>query len=128
MSFLAGERLWLLLAVLGIGVAYVVQLRRRSAYAVRFPNLPLLTTVAPRRPGWRRHLPAAALLLALAATTVAFARPSMQMRVPVDRATIVIAIDTSESMRATDIAPDRMTAAKSAAQAFVDQLPRRFHV
>ncbi|MGI9022800.1 MAG: BatA domain-containing protein, partial [Acidimicrobiales bacterium] len=66
MSFLSPVRLWLLLGVVALVVAYLVLQRRSNKYAVRFTNLSLLASVAPTRPGWRRHLPAAAFALALA--------------------------------------------------------------
>jgi Ca-activated chloride channel homolog len=127
-SFLAPLRLWLLLVVAVLAVAYVVTARRRSAYAVRFAALPLLASVAPRRPGWRRHVPAAVLLLALVTLTTAFARPEAEVRVPRDRATVVVAIDVSLSMQATDVSPDRFTAAKESASEFVRGLPDQFAV
>ena len=128
MSFLAPYRLWLLLLVLGLAVAYVVLQRRKPAFAVRFTELELLASVAPRSPSWRRHLPAAALLLSLAALTVAFARPEAEVEVPRERATIIVALDTSISMEALDVSPDRITAAKESAVDFVQGLPERFNV
>jgi Ca-activated chloride channel family protein len=127
-SFLAPGRLWLLLAVAGLGTAYVWVQRRRSAYAVRFTTLPLLQSVAPRRPGWRRHVPAGVLLLALVALTVAFARPEAEVRVPREQATVVVAIDVSLSMEAVDVEPDRFQAAKASARQFVEGLPDTFAV
>lgn len=127
-SFLAPGRLWLLLAVAALAVAYVVVQHRRAAYAVRFATLPLLASVAPKRPGWRRHVPAALLLLALVALTTAFARPEADVRVPREQATVVVAIDVSLSMQATDVPPDRLTAAQQSASEFVRRLPEPFAV
>ena len=127
-GFLAPGRLWLLLAVLALAVVYVVLQNRRSTYAVRFSELPLLASVAPRMPGWRRHVPAGLLLLALTALTVAFARPEAEVQVPRERATVVLAIDVSLSMEAVDVEPDRFTAAKDSAQAFIERLPDGFAV
>ncbi|HVM27985.1 MAG TPA: VWA domain-containing protein [Mycobacteriales bacterium] len=127
-SFLAPGRLWLLAAVVALAVAYVVLQRRRSSYAVRFSALPLLESVAPRRPGWRRHVPASVLLLALVALTTAFARPEADVRIPAEAATIVVTIDVSLSMEATDVEPDRLTAAQAAASEFVAGLPESFAV
>lgn len=127
-GFLAPGRLGLLAVVVALAVGYVLLQRRRSAYAVRFAQLPLLASVAPRRPGWRRHLPAALLLLALTALVTAFARPEADVRVPRERATIIVAIDTSLSMEATDVQPNRLAAAKSSAAAFVAGLPSTFTV
>lgn len=128
MEFRAPERLWLLGGVALLAVSYLVMLRRRRSYAVRFTNLALLDTVAPKRPGWRRHLPAVLLLAALAGMVGAFAQPARLERVPRERATIIVAIDTSLSMEATDVAPDRLKAAQAAAKSFVDLLPKRLNV
>ena len=124
MSFLEPGRLALGLVVLGLAAGYVaMQVWGRQRYAVRFTNVALLASVAPRRPGWRRHVPAALLLLALASMVVALARPTRSEQVPRERATIILAIDVSISMDATDVQPSRLEAAKAAAQSFVGQLP-----
>src|SRR5215471_8355769 len=102
MNFLAPGRLWLLVVVVALVAAYVVVQRRRRHYAVRFTNLDLLSSVAPKRPGWRRHLPAGALLLGLAVLAVGFARPTADRRVPKEKATVILALDVSQSMAATD--------------------------
>ena len=128
MTFFAPERLWLLAAVVGLAAVYVVMQRRRSRYAVRFTNLPLLDKVAPTRPGWRRHLPALAFLVMLTLLVTAFARPAANAKVPRERATIMVALDVSGSMAATDVEPNRLEAAQRAALAFVDKLPDRFNV
>ncbi len=128
MNFRSGERLWLLLAVAALVAAYVLVQVRRKAYAVRFTNLELLRSVAPRRPGWRRHLPAAAFLLALATLVTAFAQPTRAAKVPRERATIVMAIDVSLSMQATDVEPTRLRAAKDAAETFIDLVPPRLNI
>lgn len=128
MNFLSPGRLWLLLAVAALVAVYLVAQRRRSAYAVRFTNLALLDRVAPKRPGWRRHAPAGAFLLMLGLLVVGFARPTAEVRVPRERASVMVAIDVSNSMQATDVAPSRLAAAQQAAGAFVDQLPERFNV
>jgi len=125
MTFQAADNLWLLAAVAALVAAYLfVQLRRRPA-AVRFSNVALVSSVAPRRPGWRRHLPAVVLLGALVAMVTALGRPSRVTRVARQRATVMMAIDVSESMDATDVKPSRLEAAKGAASAFVDRLPSR---
>jgi len=123
MTFLAPERLLLLLAVAALGIAYVVVQRRGTEYAVRFTNLDLLDEIAPERPGWRRHVPAAFFLLALVSLVVGVARPARDQRVPRERATVVLALDVSLSMESDDVSPDRISAAKTAARAFVNQLP-----
>lgn len=128
MSFLAPGRLWLLLLVVALAAAYVVLQLQRRHYAARFTNLDLLASVAPKRPGWRRHVAAAALVAALVVLVTAWARPTRPEKVPRERATVVLALDTSTSMRATDVEPSRLEAAKSAASSFVEGVPDRFRV
>lgn len=127
-SFIAPVRLWLLLGVAVLAVVYVLSQARRTKYAVRFTNLELLDKVAPSRPGWRRHVPAAAFLLAIAALIVGFARPAQDTQIPKEQATIVMAIDTSLSMDATDVRPSRIEGAKEAATSFVEDLPEQINL
>ncbi len=127
-SFGAPWRLLLLLAVAALLAAYVVLQRRRSTYETRFSDVELLASVMPRRPGWRRHLPASLLLVTLAALTTGFARPSATVQVAREKATVVVALDVSGSMEATDVSPTRIQAAVSAASAFVKGLPKGFAV
>lgn len=128
LTFLAPWRLLLLLVVVALGVVYVLFQRRRSTYAVRFTNLELLESVAPRRPGWRRHVAAVVQLLALAVLIVALAQPVHDVRVPRERATVMLALDTSLSMEATDVRPSRIEAAKNAAIAFLGDVPDQVNV
>jgi Ca-activated chloride channel family protein len=128
MNFLDPERLWLALAMVAVAVAYVVLQRRRGRYAARYASPGMMAKLAPRRPGWRRHLSAIAFLAVLALLTTAFARPGANAKVPRDRATIIIAMDTSGSMVASDIKPNRIGVAKKAALDFVNRLPARFNV
>jgi Ca-activated chloride channel family protein len=128
LGFLDPGRLWLILAVVALGAVYVVLQRRRRAYALRFTNLDLLASVAPRRPGWRRHATAAVHLLALTVLVLGFARPTWDTRVPRERATVMLAIDTSLSMDATDVEPSRIEAAKAAATSFLDRVPDTVNV
>jgi len=102
---------------------YVIAQRGRRAYAVRFTNLPLLRAVAPRRPGYRRHLPPLLFLLGLAALLVSLARPSAVIAVPREQSSVMLVIDISGSMSADDLKPDRIAAARQAARAFVESLP-----
>lgn len=127
-GFLSPERLYGLLAVIVLALSYLLLSFRRSTYTVKFTNLPLLDTVAPRRPGWRRHAAAAVFLVGIAAMIVAWAQPADQVLVPKERATVVLAIDTSLSMEAADVAPSRIEAAKMAAQSFIDGLPEQINV
>lgn len=128
MTFLSPWWLLLVIPVLALLVAYVVAQRRRQRYAVRFASLPMLDSVAPHRPGWRRHAPATAFVLALSTLALAAARPEMDIRVPHERATVIVAIDVSRSMEATDVAPNRLDAARAAAAIFVEGLPDTFNV
>jgi Ca-activated chloride channel homolog len=117
------------LLVIPLAVAgYVLIQRRRTKYAARFTNLDLLANVVERSPGWRRHLPAALALAALAALLVALARPQTSHARPRSHATVVLAIDVSGSMSATDVRPTRLEAAKAAARRFIGQLPKGFRI
>ena len=116
----------LLLGLLLVPVAligYRLIQRRRSGYAVRFTNVDLLGNLVPRTPAWRRHVPPALYVVAMAALVLALARPSMAVQIPREEATIILTMDVSGSMMATDVAPSRLAAAKQAANDFVDQLP-----
>jgi Ca-activated chloride channel homolog len=129
MTFLQPERLWLLLVVLALVALYAVLLRRKSQYAVRSTNMALLDTVAPRRVNWRQHLAVSLALLTLAGVVVLFAQPSKLQRVPVSiqsQVTVVLALDVSLSMGATDVAPSRIAAAETAAKKFLANLPSTF--
>jgi Ca-activated chloride channel family protein len=128
MTFLSPARLLLLVVVAGLAAAYVVLQRRRRHYALRFTNLDLLASVAPRRPGWRRHVPAALMALALAGFVVGLARPARDERVPKEAATVMLVVDTSISMEATDVEPNRLEAARAAGRSFVKGLPKRMEV
>ena len=128
MTFESPSRLWLLLGVAALAVAYVFMQRRRSRYTVRFTNLSLLDKVAPKRPGWRRHLPAGLFLAMLVPLVAGFARPADDVEVPRERATVIVAVDASASMRATDVDPSRLQAAEDAAREFVRGLPEEFNV
>lgn len=121
---------WLLavLPVLAVAGAYVWRQLRRRAYAVRFTNVELLRTLAPRGIGARRHLAAGAFLLSLLVLALGMARPSVDTREPLERATVMLAIDVSLSMYATDVPPTRIEAAEQAARDFVKQLPPSFNV
>lgn len=117
-----------LVPVAALALAYVLLQRRRTRYAVRFATLPMLDRVAPTRPRWRRHLATGLVLLALGAFATAAAGPEMRLRVPYERATVIVAIDVSGSMEAQDVPPDRLTAAKGAAVEFVRELPETVQV
>src|SRR3954452_1156224 len=128
MSYGEPIRLWFLVGVIALAAIYVLLQRRRQQYAVRFTNMALLDAVAPKKPGWRRHAAAFAFLVAIAALVVAFAKPTHDEKVPRERATVIVAIDTSLSMEADDVNPSRLEAAQAAATAFVEQLPPKINV
>jgi Ca-activated chloride channel family protein len=128
MHFLAPAYLWLLVAVGALAAAYVAVQLRRKVYAARFSNVELLGSVAPRRPGWRRHLTFALLLIALLVLSVGVAKPASAVRVPRDNATVILAVDVSLSMEATDVLPTRIGAAKAAGKQFVNLLPKRINL
>jgi Ca-activated chloride channel homolog len=124
------EPMWLLLVplVLLLAGAYVFMQFHRKTYAVRFTNVALLQSIAPKSPGWRRHVAATAFLLCLLILATGMAKPSTEVEEPLERATIVLAIDVSLSMQATDIDPNRFEAAKEAAKLFVEELPRSYNL
>ena len=120
--------LWTLLLVPVALAAYVLAQRRRSRYTVRFTNLDLLANVVSAKPSWRRHVPPALYLLALAALLVSLARPQAMALVPKEQATVVLVMDISGSMNATDVQPTRLVSSQRAATAFIEQLPEKFRV
>jgi Ca-activated chloride channel homolog len=120
--------LWALLLVPVALAAYLLAQRRRSRYTVRFTNLDLLANVVSDTPRWRRHLPPALYLLALTALLTSLARPQATTLVPKEQATIVLVMDVSGSMNATDVQPTRLVSAQRAATRFVEQLPEKFRV
>jgi Ca-activated chloride channel family protein len=127
------EPWWLLtlIPVLALAAAYAFRhlLRRfRRDTALPFSNLELLRSLAPRGLGWRRHVAAATFLVGLFALVTAMARPSMEVEEPLERATIVLAIDVSLSMQAGDVEPTRMEAAQAAAKDFVNELPESYNL
>jgi Ca-activated chloride channel family protein len=113
--------LLLLLPVLG-GLYWLSQLRRRR-YAIRFTNLDLLRQVMGPAPGVRRHLPPLLFLLGMAGLLLAMARPAATLRVPGNQVSVMLVIDVSGSMQATDVLPTRMDAARAAARTLIDDLP-----
>ena len=128
MSFEAPELLIGLLLVPVVAVAYWFLQRRPSRYAIRYPNVEVLATVASGRNTWKRHVPAAILLLALTALAVAFARPTMMVDAPDERASVVLVVDISGSMRAQDVQPTRLAAAKQAMVSFLSNAPDTLRV
>jgi Ca-activated chloride channel family protein len=128
MSFQSPVWLLALLVIAALVAFYVVLQLRRKAYAARFTNVALLGSIVPKRPGWRRHLAFAVVALGLATLVISLAVPSTKVRVPRERATVVMAVDVSLSMQAKDIEPDRFRAMQKAAKEFVDVLPGRINL
>jgi Ca-activated chloride channel family protein len=122
------------LALLGLIVVpalvalYIIRERRRNDYAARFTTPALLPNLIDDAPGWRRHLPLTLVLAALTAMVVGVARPHASMSVQREEATVILAIDTSLSMKAKDVSPTRLLAARRTARAFFAKLPKRFRV
>lgn len=122
---------WWLLTLLPVALtaaAYVFRQFRRRQYAMRFTNVDLLRTLAPRGLGWRRHVSALAFLLSLLGLGLAMARPSVDEKEPLERATVILAIDVSLSMESDDVAPTRIEAAQEAARSFVKELPPTYNL
>jgi Ca-activated chloride channel family protein len=115
--------LFLILTVPVVLGVYLVAMRRRRKQAVSYSSVALLRSVLPRRSRWRRHLPLATLLASLGMLGVASARPQMVQNVPTARTSIILALDVSRSMCATDVDPNRIVAAQAAALGFVEDLP-----
>jgi Ca-activated chloride channel homolog len=124
LSFIWPAMLWGLVALPLLVGAYLWLLRRRKRSTLRFAHLGLVKEALGTRSAWRRHVPPALMLLALAVLLVAGARPTAVISLPLQQETIVLAMDVSGSMRAADVLPNRLVAAQEAAKAFVAQLPR----
>ncbi|CAA9334009.1 MAG: Aerotolerance protein BatA [uncultured Friedmanniella sp.] len=128
LAFLAPERLLILLVIPLMVAAYIFASRRKNRRGMRFTNTSMLEVVVPKQSQWRRHVAVALSLLSLLTLTAAFARPKTQVDVPRERATVVLVLDASLSMQATDVRPSRLAAAKLAATDFVEQLPEKYNV
>lgn len=123
MSFLWPNLLWLLLIVPLLVAAYILMQRRRKKYALRYASLSLVKEAVGRGPGRRRHIPPILFLIAIAALCVGVARPMSTIMMPSLEGTVILTLDVSGSMRADDVKPTRMDAAKEAALAFVEKQP-----
>jgi Ca-activated chloride channel family protein len=115
-----------LAAVLALG--WWLLRRRRMRYAVRFTNIEVLAAVAGAAGAWRRFVPAALFVGALAALCVALSRPHVDRLIPVEKATVILVIDTSRSMQAKDVKPTRLAAAQEAMRHFLDRVPDKVRV
>jgi Ca-activated chloride channel family protein len=128
MNFLWPELLWLLVILPTLVLLYLWLLRRKKNAAVSYANLALVRQAMAGSTTWRRHLPPMLFLLALAALLLASARPFATIALPSQQETIMLAMDVSGSMRATDVEPNRLVAAQNAAKAFLAELPRHVKV
>jgi Ca-activated chloride channel family protein len=127
-SFQSPLLLLTLVALPIVALLYRAHSRRAERGAAAFANPALVESVAPQRPGWRRHVPYGLYALALAVLALALARPEVTVAVPDERASIVLATDTSGSMQATDVPPSRLVAAREAGLEFLDGVPREVRV
>ncbi|MEA4944623.1 MAG: VWA domain-containing protein [Propionicimonas sp.] len=128
LDFLNPERLWVLVLVPLMIAAYVWAVRRKKKTGMRFTNTTILSRVVPKQSQWRRHLAVALSVAALVSLSFAWARPNGVEMVPRERATVVLVIDISNSMLATDVKPNRLDAAKQAAITFVKSLPEKYNL
>ena len=124
MSFQAPLFLLALAAIPLALIALLLARRRPHRYVIRFPAAATLAAIAPK-PRFRRNIPTLLLLLALAGLILALARPQATVAVPIEKASVMLVTDTSGSMNATDVSPDRLTAAKQAAERFLDRVPKQ---
>jgi len=128
MSFVWPDFLWSLLALPLLVALYWWLLHRRKKSTLHYPSLSIVKQAMGRGPGWRRHVPPAMMLLAVATLLMASARPRAVVTLPLQQETIILAMDVSGSMRATDVLPNRMVAAQEAAKAFLNDLPSNVRV
>lgn len=128
MSFLWPDFLWSLLLLPVLVALYLALLKRRKRNVLAVANLALVRQAAGPVRAWRRHVPPLLMLLALGVLLAATARPTARVKLPSQQQTIILAMDVSGSMRATDVQPNRLVASQEAAKAFVAELPRNVRV
>jgi Ca-activated chloride channel family protein len=128
MTFIWPEMLWLLTAVPALIAAYLFLLRRKKKSVLRYTNLSLVKEAMGKGWRFRRHIPPLIFLLAMTVLIFATARPSAVVTLPTQHETVILAMDTSGSMRATDVEPSRIVAAQAAAKSFVADQPRRTRI
>jgi len=128
LSFLNPERLWVLLIVPLLIAGYIFLVLMKKKTGMRFTNTAILSQVVPKQSQWRRHLAVALSIAALVALSLAWARPNGIEMQPRERATVVLVLDTSLSMQATDVKPTRLDAAKQAALTFIKALPAQYNL
>jgi Ca-activated chloride channel homolog len=128
MSFIWIDMLWLLLLIPLLVTAYVLIQRRRQKYALRYASLSIVKDAVGRGPGVRRHIPAILFLVGLTIAIIAIARPAATITLPSQQGTIILTLDVSGSMRADDLKPSRLEAAKAAALAFIEKQPKNIRI
>jgi len=128
MTFVWPDFLWLLALLPALVLLYLWLLHRRKKNTVRYASLSLVRQAVGKGPGWRRFVPPALMLMAIATLMIAVARPLAVVTLPSQQEVIVLAMDVSGSMRATDVQPNRLVAAQEAAKAFIKELPRSVRV
>ena len=126
--FLSPDRLWWLLLVPVLVAAYIWANRRKSRQGMRFTNTAVLGRVVRKQSQWRRHLAVALSLASLVTLVLAWSRPNGVERMPRERATIVLVVDVSRSMAATDVQPSRLEAAQQLSKEFLAGLPEQYNV
>ncbi|WP_367270731.1 VWA domain-containing protein [uncultured Tessaracoccus sp.] len=127
-DFESPQRLWALLALPVLVLLYVILLRLKKRFSMRFTNTGVLGKVVGGQKRWTRHVAVAMSLCSLVALTFAWAQPLGTEKERRERATVVMVVDTSQSMQATDVSPNRLDAAKQQAQEFVNGLPESYNV
>jgi len=127
-EFFAPLRLWALLALPLLIALYIIGLHLSKRSGIRYTNTGILAAVLPKQSQWRRHVSVAMALCSLVLISGAWARPVGIEKVPRERATIILILDCSQSMKATDVSPNRLDAEKKAALDFVNQLPPQYNV
>ena len=127
-TFLWPHYLWLLWAVPLLVLVYLWLLRRKKKLVLRYASVAIIKSAMGPGLGWRRHVPPALFLMAIAAMLFAASRPLAKITLPSNHATIILAMDVSLSMRATDVLPNRLVAAQEAAKAFLKELPKSVKV
>ena len=128
MNFMWPQFLWLLLAVPLLVLVYLWLLKRKKKLTLRYASLSIVKEAMGTSMRWRRHIPPVLFLLAIAAMLVAASRPFAVIALPSTQETIMLAMDVSGSMRATDVKPNRLVASQNAAKAFLNELPRTVKV
>ena len=128
MTFLWPDMLWLLLSVPALVVGYILLVRRKKKAALRYASLSIMKEAMGASHRFRRHIPPLLFLAALAMMIAAVARPAAVITLPSQHETVILAMDTSGSMRATDVEPSRIAAAQTAARAFVADQPRHTRI